>query len=51
MKENFLPMGLAKGSKLKVDVKKDTIITNDMVEMINDSILFHLRKMQDNLYS
>ena len=50
-KENFLPMGLAKGSKLKVDVKKDTIITNDMVKIRNDSILFHLRKIQDNLYS
>jgi len=50
-KENFLPMGLAKGSSLKVDVKKDTIITNDMVKIRNDSILFHLRKIQDNLCS
>ena len=49
-KENFLPMGLAKGSKLKVDVKKDTIITNDMVKIKDDSILFYLRKIQDNLY-
>lgn len=48
-KENFLPMGLAKGSKLKVDVKKDTIITNDMVKIRNDTTLFHLRKIQDNL--
>ena len=50
-KENFLPMGLTKGSKLKVDVKKDTIITNDMVKIKNDSTLFHLRKIQDNLCS
>ncbi|MBA7561008.1 hypothetical protein ES708_02642 [subsurface metagenome] len=49
-KENFLPMGLAKGSILKVDVKKDTIITYDMVEIKNDSVLFYLRKIQDNLY-
>jgi predicted homoserine dehydrogenase-like protein len=48
-KENFLPMGLAKGSKLKVDVKKDTIITNDMVKIRDDSILFHLRKIQNDL--
>jgi predicted homoserine dehydrogenase-like protein len=48
-KENFLPMGFAKGSSLKVDVKKDTIITNAMVKIRNDSILFHLRKIQDNL--
>jgi len=50
-KENFLPMGLAKGSKLKVDVKKDTIITNDMVKIQDDTTLFHLRKIQDNLCS
>jgi len=50
-KENFLPMGLTKGSKLKVDVKKDTIITNDMVKIQDDTTLFHLRKIQDNLCS
>jgi len=50
-KENFLPMGLAKGSTLRVDVEKDTIITYDMVEIENDSVLFNLRKIQDNLYS
>jgi len=50
-KENFLPMGLAKGSMLKVDIKKDTIITNDMVKIKSDSILFHLRKIQDNIFS
>ncbi len=50
-KENFLPMGLAKGSKLKVDLKKDTIITNDMVKIQDDTTLFHLRKIQDNLCS
>lgn len=50
-KENFLPMGLAKEAILKVDVKKDTIIKNNMVKIRNDSILFYLRRIQDNLCS
>jgi len=48
-KENFLPMGFARGSVLKADVKKDTIITNDMIKVRDDSILFHLRKIQDKI--
>ncbi len=49
-KENFLPAGLAEGSVLKVDIGKDTIITYDMIEVKKDSVLFYLRKIQDDIY-
>ena len=44
------PIGLAKGAELKCDVKKDEIITYDMVEMSNDSVLLQLRRIQDLMY-
>jgi predicted homoserine dehydrogenase-like protein len=44
---NMLPVGLAHGAKLLCDVSKDTIITYDMVELIEDSTLVKLRRMQD----
>ncbi len=47
---NMLPVGLAKGAKLKCDVKIDTIITYDMVELDDRSVLLQLRRMQDQLY-
>ncbi len=43
----MLPVGLAKGAKLLCDVKKDEIITYDMVELDNNSVLLQLRRMQD----
>lgn len=49
-KERMLPLGLAKGAVLKCDVPKDTIITYDMVELSNDSVLLQLRRIQDILY-
>lgn len=45
----MLPAGLAKGAKLKTDVKKDEIITYDMVELDESSVLLQLRRMQDEL--
>lgn len=45
--ENMLPVGLAKGAKLTSDVKKDEIITYDMVELDNNSLLLQLRRIQD----
>lgn len=47
--ENMLPVGLAKGAKLKRDVPKDGVITYDMVELNNNSVLLQLRRMQDQL--
>ena len=46
---NMLPVGLAKGAVLKCDVKKDQIITYDMVELDEKSVLLQLRRMQDQL--
>ena len=50
-KEGLLPLGLAKGNVVKKDIKIDQAITYDMVEIIDDSVLLQLRKIQDNLYS
>jgi predicted homoserine dehydrogenase-like protein len=44
---NMLPIGLAKGAKLLSDVKRDDIITYDMVEMNHNSVLLQLRRIQD----
>jgi predicted homoserine dehydrogenase-like protein len=49
-KENLLPLGLAKGTVLKKAVKKDEVITYDMVEFVNDTVLMDLRKIMDKLY-
>lgn len=46
---NMLPVGLAKGARLKVDVKKDQVITYEMVELNENSVLLQLRRMQDQL--
>jgi len=45
--ENMLPVGLANSAKLICDVKKDEIITYDMVELNNSSLLLQLRRLQD----
>lgn len=34
---------------MKVDVRKDEVITYDMVELNEDSVLLQLRRMQDQL--
>ncbi len=47
---NMLPVGLAKGAVLKVDVAKDDVITYDMVELDNNSVLLQLRRMQDQMF-
>lgn len=46
---NMLPVGLAKGARLVCDVPKDGIITYDMVELDDSSVLLQLRRMQDQL--
>jgi predicted homoserine dehydrogenase-like protein len=47
---NMLPVGLAKGAVLKCDVKTDEVITYDMVELDNKSVLLQLRRIQDQMY-
>ena len=44
---NMLPVGLAKGAVLKCDIKKDDVITYDMVELNDNSVLLQLRRIQD----
>lgn len=44
---NMLPIGLAKGAKLIADVKKDEVITYDMVELDESSVLLQMRRLQD----
>lgn len=46
----MLPIGLAKGAKLLCDVKVDEVITYDMVELDNNSVLLQLRRIQDQMY-
>ncbi|WP_100066111.1 NAD(P)H-dependent oxidoreductase [Miniphocaeibacter massiliensis] len=48
--KKLLPIALiTKKTKLKVDVKKDDLITYDMVELEDDQIITRLRKKQDEL--
>jgi predicted homoserine dehydrogenase-like protein len=43
----MLPVGLAKGAVLTCDVKRDEVITYDMVKLSENSVLLQLRKLQD----
>lgn len=45
--ENLLPLGLAPGAKLKMDLTKGTAITYDMVMLDEDSFILKLRRLQD----
>jgi predicted homoserine dehydrogenase-like protein len=47
--EGCVPFGLLDGAKLLMDVKKDQVITQDMVALKTDTTLYHLRRLQDAL--
>ncbi|MCL4833285.1 MAG: hypothetical protein KJZ86_12635 [Caldilineaceae bacterium] len=47
--ENLLPLGLAPGAVLKQDVAKGQAITYGMVELVKESFVYKLRRMQDAL--
>jgi predicted homoserine dehydrogenase-like protein len=49
--ENLLPMGLAEGCRLKLDVKKDQVLTWDDVEAPADSLAHRLRAEQDAYFA
>lgn len=49
-KEGLVPLGLLKGNIAKKDIKKDQAITYEEIDIINDSVLLQLRKIQDTLY-
>ena len=48
-KEGCVPFGLLDGARLIKDVKVDQVITFDMVELKTDTLIYHLRKIQDQL--
>lgn len=48
---NMLPVGLAKGAVMKCDVPADSVLTYDMVELDNCSVLLQLRRIQDQMLS
>ncbi len=51
-KMNALPVGLiGKDTILKQDVKKGEIITYDMVELNEDSLILQLRRIQDKMFN
>jgi predicted homoserine dehydrogenase-like protein len=47
--ENLLPLGLAAGCVVKRDVKRDTALAFDMVEIVDESVVLQLRRIQDAL--
>lgn len=49
IRDNLLPLGLANGCVLKKDVAVDTVLTYDMVDIVADSPLRQLRRLQDAL--
>jgi predicted homoserine dehydrogenase-like protein len=49
-KEGYLPLGLAKGCVLKTPIKKDTVLRYSDVEIVEESVLLQLRRIQDRLY-
>jgi len=48
--ESLLPIGLAEGSILKRDIKKDQTIKYDDIDFSRDSLLLELRKLQDKSF-
>lgn len=48
-RENCVPFGLLDQARLLKDVKRDQVITYDMVDLKANTMLFHLRKIQDEM--
>lgn len=49
--ERLVPLGVAKGLRLTMDVPVDTAITWDMVSVEEETVLMNLRRIQDKLYA
>ncbi len=47
--ERLLPLGLAEGALLTADVSKGQAITYDQVQLNDDSLIVHLRALQDRM--
>jgi predicted homoserine dehydrogenase-like protein len=48
-REGCVPLGLLDGATLIKDVKRDQVITADMVQVKTDSLLYHLRQIQEQV--
>lgn len=48
-REGCVPFGLLEKAKLIRDVQRDQIITQEMVELRTDTMLYHLRRIQDEV--
>jgi predicted homoserine dehydrogenase-like protein len=45
--QNALPIGLAKGCKVRTPISKDSVIRYDHVDALTDSLVYRLRMEQD----
>jgi predicted homoserine dehydrogenase-like protein len=48
-REGCVPLGLLDGATLRTAVKKDQVITHDMVQLQTETMLYHLRRIQDEV--
>jgi predicted homoserine dehydrogenase-like protein len=48
-REGCVPFGLLDGAKLLRDVKKDQVITQDLVQLKTDTMVYYLRRIQDEV--
>jgi predicted homoserine dehydrogenase-like protein len=48
-RERCVPFGLLDGATLLADVKRDQIITRELVRLKTDTLLYHLRQIQDTV--
>jgi predicted homoserine dehydrogenase-like protein len=48
-RDGCVPLGLLDGATLRTNVKKDQVITHDMVQLKTDTMLYHLRRIQDEV--
>jgi predicted homoserine dehydrogenase-like protein len=49
--EDLLPLGLAMGCIARQDIPKDTVISYSMVDLVEETVLVQLRRLQDRLHS
>ncbi|MCL6517471.1 SAF domain-containing protein [Alicyclobacillus sp.] len=49
--ERLVPFGLLPGARLRCSVKRDQVITYDMVDLRTDTVLYQLRQLQDSLFT
>jgi len=48
-RQNLLPLGLSQGCRLKNNIEKGSPITYKDVELVQDSTILQLRRLQDGM--